>query len=89
VVNRDAGLDRGLRDLEEQLHAARRRLLLLARVLPPDALAFLQMDLDALSRRGGFWDPLANWSESSDLTPAEIEAEVANVWARLAPAPKR
>jgi hypothetical protein len=89
VVNGDAGLDRRLRDLEEQLGAALRRLLLLAQVLPPDTLEFLQMDLDELSRRRGFWDPLANWSESSDLTPGEIETEVANLWARLAPAPKR
>jgi hypothetical protein len=89
VVNGDAGLDRRLRDIEEQLSAARRRLLLLTQVLPPDALEFLQMDLDELSRRHGFWDPLANWFESSDFTPAEIEAEVADLWARLAPAPKR
>ena len=85
----DSGPDRRLRDVEEQLSEARRRLLLLAQVLPPDALEFLKMDLDELSRRRGFWDPLANWSESSDLTPGEIESEVANLWARLAPAPKR
>lgn len=88
-MNGDASLDRRLRDLEEQLSAARQRLLLLAQMLSPDALEFLQMDLDELSRRHGFWDPLANWSESSDLTPTEIEAEIANLWARLAPAPKR
>jgi hypothetical protein len=89
VVNGDAGADLRLRDLEEQLAAARKRLVLLAQVLPTDALAFLQMDLDELSLRRGYWDPLANWSESSELTPGEIESEVADVWARLAPAPKR
>lgn len=89
VVNEDAGPDRRLRDLEEQLSAARKRLVLLAQVLPTDALEFLQMDLGELSLRRGFWDPLANWSESSDLTPGEVETEVADLWARLAPAPKR
>lgn len=74
-----------LRDLEERVAEARRRLLLLAQVLPPDALEFLQMDLDELARRRGFWDALANWSESSELTPASVESEVADVWARLAP----
>lgn len=77
--------ERRVRDLEERLAAARRRLLLLAGVLPPDALEFLEMDLDALARRRGFWDPLASWSESSDLTPSTAEAEVAAAWARLAP----
>jgi hypothetical protein len=81
--------DPRLEALERQLREARRRLLLLAEVLPPDTLEFLEMDLDALARRRGFWDPLANWAESSDLTPGEVETELSNVWARLAPAPKR
>ena len=84
-MSASAPQDRRLRDLEEQLAAARRRLLLLAQVLPPDALAFLEMDLDELARRRGFWDPLANWSESSDLTPAEVRTEIADLWASLAP----
>lgn len=88
-MNEDAGANRRLGELEEQLSAARRRLVLLAQVLPTDALEFLQMDLEELSLRRGFWDPLANWSESSDLTPGEAQAEVADLWARLPPAPKR
>jgi hypothetical protein len=88
VVSGDAGRDRRLKDLEEQLGAARRRLVLLAQVLPTESLAFLQMDLDQLALRRGYWDPLANWSESSELTPGEIETDVADLWARLAPAPK-
>ena len=88
-MNGDLKGVRRLAAVEAELREVRKRLLLLADVLPPDTLEFLEMDLDELARRRGFFDPLANWAETSDLTPGEIEQDLANVWARLAPAPKR
>lgn len=62
--------------------ALRRRMLLLARLLPLDLLHLLDDDLDDLETEAFGADLLAGLSDSIDLVASDVETALKEVWAR-------
>ena len=66
----------------EPLHDLRRRILLLARILPVEHLRLLDADLDELEAEVGVSGPLHGLSDSVDLVRTDVEPALREVWAR-------
>lgn len=67
----------------DELRGLRRRLLVLARLLPVEHLRLLDADLDDLEAEvaGGALAP--GLSDSVELVPCDVEAALREVWARV------
>jgi len=66
----------------EPLRDLRRRMLLLARLLPVEHLRLLDADLDELEAEVGVSGPLHGLSDSVELVPSDVEAALREIWAR-------
>jgi len=66
----------------EPLRDLRRRLLLLARLLPVEHLRLLDADLDELEAETGASDFVLGLSDSVDLSASDVETALREVWAR-------
>lgn len=66
----------------DPLRDLRRRMLLLARLLPIEHLRLLDADLDDLEAEVGVSGPLHGLSDSVDLVPSDVEAALREVWSR-------
>lgn len=64
------------------LAGLRRRMLLLARLLPAGYLRLLDADLDSLEAEAPFADHLLGLSNSVDLVATDVEPALREVWAR-------
>lgn len=68
--------------LRASLASLRRRMLLLARLLPLEQLHLLEDDLDDLEAEAFGADLLEGLSDSAELVPSDVEATLREVWAR-------
>lgn len=66
----------------EPLRDLRRRMLLLARLLPVEHLRLLDADLEELEAEVGVSGPLHGLSDSVELVPSDVEAALREVWSR-------
>jgi len=66
----------------DSLRDLRRRMLLLARLLPVEHLRLLDADLEELEAEVGVSGPLHGLSDSVDLVPSDVEAALREVWSR-------
>lgn len=71
--------------LDAEVEALRRRLLLLANVVPYPAVRYLHEELSELERETPPADLLADWEETYAMTPSDVATEMQRVWERLAP----
>jgi hypothetical protein len=69
-------------DSGESLRDLRRRLLLLARLLPVDHLRLLDADLDDLETEVAGSPLVQGLSDSVDLVSSDVETALREVWAR-------
>ena len=66
----------------EPLRDLRRRMLLLARLLPVEHLRLLDADLDELEAEVGVSGPLHGLSDTVEHVPSDVEAALREIWAR-------
>ncbi len=74
-----------LLELMQEVSHLRRRLLLLAEILPLEYLHALEADLTLLAQEAGYHDPLDGWEETHLLTPTHVAPEMELLWTSLAP----
>lgn len=74
-----------IRELSAELARHRRRLVLLAQILPLEYLHTLEADLSRLEQETGYHDPLEGWEETHLLTPTHVAPEMELLWKSLAP----
>jgi hypothetical protein len=68
--------------LRASLASLRRRMLLLARLLPLEQLHLLEDDLDDLEAEAFGADLLEGLSDSAELVSSDVETTLREVWAR-------
>lgn len=78
-----------IRELSAELARHRRRLALLARILPLEYLHTLEADLSRLEQETGYHDPLNGWEETHLLTPTHVAPEMELLWKSLTPPRER
>lgn len=68
-------------ELQRELQEARRRLLFLASLLPPDYLFYLDSAMDLVTLRDP--DPLDFWTETYQPASSDIVRELTELWRSL------
>lgn len=69
--------------LASSLEELRARVLALPRVLPADAVEFLEREPAAISGSAPLWSVFRGWEDTNVIIPSDVETEIGHVWERL------
>jgi hypothetical protein len=69
--------------LERSLVELRARVLALPRVLPAEAVEFLEREPAAISGSAPLWSVFRGWEDTNVIIASDVETELGHVWERL------